>query len=55
MGCDYSGLVDYVGKSVRKEFAKGDRICGFAHGANAIQSEDGGTFADFIVEHCGQG
>jgi NADPH:quinone reductase-like Zn-dependent oxidoreductase len=27
-GCDYSGIVEEVGKSVTKAFKKGDRICG---------------------------
>lgn len=48
VGCDYSGIVEAVGKDVRKKFNKGDRICGFVHGANAVQPEDG-AFAQFIV------
>jgi NADPH:quinone reductase-like Zn-dependent oxidoreductase len=48
VGCDYSGIVEAVGKDVKKQFAKGDRVCGFAHGANAVQPEDG-TFAEYIV------
>ncbi|GLB07515.1 hypothetical protein AtubIFM57258_002858 [Aspergillus tubingensis] len=47
-GCDYSGVVESVGKNVTKEFAKGDRVCGFAHGGNAVQPEDG-TFAEYIA------
>jgi hypothetical protein len=27
-GCDYSGVVEEVGKSVTKNFKKGDKICG---------------------------
>ncbi|RAK99955.1 zinc-binding alcohol dehydrogenase family protein [Aspergillus ibericus CBS 121593] len=48
VGCDYAGVVQEVGKNVKKPFQKGDRICGFAHGSNAVQPEDG-TFAEFIV------
>ncbi|PYI04436.1 zinc-binding oxidoreductase [Aspergillus sclerotiicarbonarius CBS 121057] len=48
VGCDYAGVVQEVGKDVKKAFKKGDRICGFAHGSNAVQPEDG-TFAEFIV------
>jgi NADPH:quinone reductase-like Zn-dependent oxidoreductase len=48
VGCDYSGVVEAVGKDVKKKFAKGDRVCGFAHGGNAVQPEDG-TFAEYIA------
>lgn len=48
VGCDYSGTVEAVGKDVKKPFKKGDRICGFTHGANAVQPEDG-SFAEYIV------
>ncbi|PYI14031.1 zinc-binding oxidoreductase [Aspergillus violaceofuscus CBS 115571] len=48
VGCDYAGIVEAVGKAVKKPFAKGDRICGFVHGSNAVQPEDG-AFAEYIV------
>ncbi|KAI9929538.1 hypothetical protein AWENTII_009279 [Aspergillus wentii] len=48
IGCDYAGIVEEVGKDVKKPFKKGDRICGFAHGGNAVQPEDG-TFAEYIA------
>ncbi|KGO37192.1 Polyketide synthase, enoylreductase [Penicillium expansum] len=48
IGCDYAGIVEAVGKDVKKQFTKGDRVCGFAHGGNAVQPEDG-TFAEYIV------
>ncbi|KAJ5154320.1 uncharacterized protein N7500_009759 [Penicillium coprophilum] len=48
VGCDYSGIVEAVGKDVKKQFNKGDRVCGFAHGGNAVQPEDG-TFAEYVV------
>jgi NADPH:quinone reductase-like Zn-dependent oxidoreductase len=48
IGCDYAGIVEEVGKDVKKPFKKGDRICGFVHGGNAVQFEDG-AFAEYIV------
>ncbi|KAL4924586.1 uncharacterized protein BDV17DRAFT_300890 [Aspergillus undulatus] len=48
VGCDYAGIVEEVGKDVKKPFKKGDRVCGFVHGSNAIQPEDG-AFAEYIV------
>ncbi|KAJ5953287.1 hypothetical protein N7454_000183 [Penicillium verhagenii] len=48
IGCDYAGVVEEVGKDVKKSFKKGDRVCGFVHGGNKSQSEDG-AFAEYIV------
>ncbi|EPS29679.1 Protein TOXD [Penicillium oxalicum] len=48
VGCDFAGVVEEVGKDVKKPWKKGDRICGFAHGGNAVQPEDG-AFAEYIV------
>lgn len=48
VGCDYAGIVEDVGKDVKKSFKKGDRVCGFVHGSNAVQPEDG-AFAEYIV------
>lgn len=48
VGCDYAGIVEAVGPAVTKPFKKGDRVCGVAHGSNAVQPEDG-TFAEYIV------
>ncbi|KIW01275.1 uncharacterized protein PV09_07314 [Verruconis gallopava] len=47
-GCDYSGVVEEVGSAVTKSFKKGDKICGVAHGANAVNVDDG-VFAEFAV------
>ena len=48
IGCDYAGIVEEVGKGVTKPFRRGDRICGFAHGSNAVYPENG-AFAEYIV------
>lgn len=48
VGCDYAGVVVKVGKGVTRSFQAGDRIAGFAHGANDAYPE-GGAFARYIV------
>ncbi|TGO39130.1 hypothetical protein BHYA_0060g00430 [Botrytis hyacinthi] len=61
LGCDFAGIVVEIGKGVKKEWKKGDRIAGMAHGVkwicltsadvntgNDIEPEDG-TFATYIV------
>ncbi|KAM3068063.1 hypothetical protein ACMFMG_011110 [Clarireedia jacksonii] len=48
IGVDYAGIVEAVGKNVKKAFKKGDRVCGFVHGGNAVQPEDG-AHAEYIV------
>ncbi|KAG0650910.1 ACT-toxin biosynthesis S2 [Hyphodiscus hymeniophilus] len=48
IGCDYAGVVEEVGSKVTKPFKKGDRICGFVHGGNEVNHEDG-AFQDYIV------
>ncbi|KAM6513677.1 hypothetical protein FALCPG4_016051 [Fusarium falciforme] len=48
IGCDYAGVVLEVGPKVIKNFKKGDRVCGLAHGGNSSQTEDG-AFANIIV------
>lgn len=48
LGCDYAGIVEEVGKNVKKPFKRGDRIHGVAHGGNAVQLEDG-ALAEYVV------
>lgn len=35
------GTIEEVGPKVTKEWKKGDRVCGFVHGGNQTQPEDG--------------
>ncbi|KAL1862211.1 hypothetical protein Plec18170_001036 [Paecilomyces lecythidis] len=48
VGCDYAGVIEEVGPNVVKPFKKGDRVAGFAHGANQSQLEDG-AFGEYNV------
>jgi len=48
VGCDYSGWVEEVGSKVTKDFKKGDRVCGFTHGSNAVNHSTG-AFAEHIL------
>ncbi|KIW22643.1 uncharacterized protein PV07_10920 [Cladophialophora immunda] len=48
VGCDYSGVVAETGTGYSKPWKVGDRICGFAHGSNELQPEDG-AFAERIA------
>ncbi|PLN79353.1 hypothetical protein BDW42DRAFT_186747 [Aspergillus taichungensis] len=50
VGCDYAGTVSALSPTAASttNLKPGDRICGFAHGCNAQQPEDG-AFAEYIV------
>lgn len=48
IGADYAGVVVEVGPGCEKAWKAGDRICGFVHGGNNLQPEDG-AFAEKIV------
>ncbi|KAI9812834.1 MAG: hypothetical protein M1826_002755 [Phylliscum demangeonii] len=48
VGGDYAGTVEHVGSKVTKPFTKGDRVCGFVHGCNASNHQDG-AFSDYVV------
>lgn len=48
LGCDYAGIVQDIGENVNKMFKPGDRVCGFVHGCNVVQPEDG-VFAEYIM------
>ncbi|KAK6380403.1 uncharacterized protein PV06_05451 [Exophiala oligosperma] len=47
-GCDYAGVVAETGTGYSKAWKVGDRICGFVHGGNDRESEDG-AFAERIA------
>lgn len=47
-GCDFSGVVAETGTGYSKYWKIGDRVCGFAHGGNKLQEEDG-AFAERIL------
>jgi NADPH:quinone reductase-like Zn-dependent oxidoreductase len=48
LGSDFAGVVLEVGSDVTKPYKKGDRVCGFAHGANFNEVEDG-AWAEVIA------
>jgi NADPH:quinone reductase-like Zn-dependent oxidoreductase len=48
MGCDFAGTVVEVGAEVKRQWKAGDRVCGFAHGSNVMNSEDG-AFGEYLV------
>ena len=48
VGCDYAGTVMKVGPKVTKSFAQGDRVCGFIHGSNGDNLQDG-AFAEYVT------
>ncbi|KAL2267837.1 hypothetical protein VTJ83DRAFT_5114 [Remersonia thermophila] len=52
VGCDYAGIVVKVGPKADKQFAPGDRVTGFVHGANKLRLDDG-AFAEYIIAKAG--
>lgn len=48
LGIDYAGVVVQTGEGYSRPWSVGDRLCGFAHGANELELEDG-AFAETIV------
>lgn len=40
VGCDYSGIVEEVGKAVKKSWKKGDRAAGIGHGGTERPKSD---------------
>ncbi|KAF5004647.1 hypothetical protein FDECE_8868 [Fusarium decemcellulare] len=48
LGCDFAGVVAETGLGYSKPWKRGDRICGFVHGGNQLQIENG-AFAERIA------
>jgi len=48
VGCDFSGVVVEIGKSVKKSVKEGDKIYGIVHGSNISNHEDG-AFGEYLV------
>ena len=48
VGCDFAGTVEKTGEGYETKWNVGDRICGFVHGGNSLNPEDG-AFAEHIV------
>lgn len=47
-GCDFAGTVEKTGEGYDTKWNVGDRICGFVHGGNSLNPEDG-AFAEHIM------
>lgn len=48
VGCDYAGTIIAIGDAVTKQFKAGDSVAGFAHGGNAVNTDDG-AFGNVIT------
>ncbi|TVY37258.1 Protein TOXD [Lachnellula occidentalis] len=48
IGCDFSGIVEAMGKNVSKDLKIGDRVMGFVHGTN-VDNHENGAFAEHIT------
>ncbi|RAK95483.1 zinc-binding alcohol dehydrogenase family protein [Aspergillus ibericus CBS 121593] len=48
IGNDYSGIVEEVGKGVKKQFRKGDRVCGWVQGCK-LNNPESGAFAEYCI------
>ncbi|KIV95470.1 hypothetical protein PV10_03124 [Exophiala mesophila] len=48
LGCDFAGVVAELGEGYTKDWKIGDRVLGFATGANELEAEDG-AFAERIA------
>jgi NADPH:quinone reductase-like Zn-dependent oxidoreductase len=48
VGCDFAGTVEKTGEGYNTKWSVGDRICGFVHGGNSLNKEDG-AFAEHIM------
>jgi len=48
LGCDFAGEVVEADPGVTRSFKKGDRVCGFTHGGNSVQPEDG-CFGEYAL------
>ena len=47
VGCDYSGVVEEVGKAVTNNLKKGDRVAGFVHGSMPLMTALLNDISDF--------
>ncbi|KAF2089272.1 putative zinc-binding oxidoreductase ToxD [Saccharata proteae CBS 121410] len=47
-GCDFAGIVAAMGENVTAPLKVGSRVCGFAHGGN-VQNHEDGAFGEYLV------
>ncbi|OOF98063.1 hypothetical protein ASPCADRAFT_205331 [Aspergillus carbonarius ITEM 5010] len=48
IGNDFAGIVEEVGPGVKKQFRKGDRVCGWVQGCK-LNNPDSGAFAEYCI------